>query len=502
MDFLLICLGVFAMYWRTLKFNYIIDDAVERDGYLYNVPLTHPTATKDAKGNVIPCIYDRAPSSWYRCFMIGMHCVNTGVVYLLWGHWAALLFAVHPVCVWGTAWVTGNYYATTTYFCLIAYYFLHTFPNIFGATAAMALFACALNSTIEALAFPFVMLALSIFEHALFIPAIALFPPLVLFLFGKRFTTGMKIREGFINEKRIKGFTPKRLILMTKVMGKYLATTFYPDRLGFFGPFGGNIHDNQDCYDKMHAADKEFWCSLALCAVTFTAGMFIHPQGTLWFFGFVALHSQWKIMGQFFAVRYLYIAAPGLCVLVATTLAAYPYVLCALATYYAVRAYVHIFAFRNLNTIYQNDMDTWPEHAQTLNNMAQSFMRDNSEGKTLPNWKLNLMAAHILKAHAMNPKAWEINMNVACFYAIIGQWPMCLKYTDQAIDILTPLADKPCGPLIQLIAQRERIIKMAGESVAKPTNQGSAETSLPEEPPKEGVEHGTRTTEAAGIECR
>lgn len=491
MNLILLFAGIFALYIRTLKFNYLIDDGVLRDGYLYEVPLTAPMATKDEKtGKIIPCIYERKPSAWYRLFMIGMHCVNTYMVYLLWGFGPAVLFAVHPACAWGTAWVTGNYYATTTYFCLIAYYILHTFPNIWGAGIAMALYATALNSTIEALAFPFVLLAIGNWW------GLAMLFPLVMFLIGKRFTTGIKIRKDFINEKRIMGFSPKRFILMIKVIGRYTMTAIYPDRLGMFGPFGANIHDNQEKYDEMHSANKEFWLSLTLCGVVFIGGMLIHPVGTLWFFGFVALHSQWKIMGQFFAVRYLYIALPGLCVVMGTALGAYPYLLVALATYYVVRTHVHIFMFRNMEALWQNDLDTYPEHAQCWNNMAQCYMRDNQNGKSLPSWQINLMSAYILKAEVMDPKAWEINMNVACFYAIIGQWPICLKYTDKAIDLLKVLADKPCGPLTQLIAQRERIVKMAGESVAEPVNNG-ADAS----PPIQKEQDNGKRTEETSVKC-
>ncbi len=465
MTLVFIWIGIFLMYWRTRKYKYIIDDYVVRDGYLYDVPLTVPqNVDKDGKA-----FFDRRPSQLYRMFMIGMHCVNTSVIYLLWGWGPAVLFAFHPVCVWGTAWVTGNYYATTTYFCLIAFYIMHTFPNVYGTLVALPIYAAALNSTIEALVFPFVVLAIGN-------PwGLALLQPLFMFLTGKRFTTGIKIREGFISENRIKGFSLRRLILMTKVTGRYIFTAIYPDRLGFFGPFGANIHDNQEMYDKMHSANKEFWLNLLLCIVTFIGGMLISPVGTLWFFGFIVLHSQWKIMGQFFAVRYLYIAVVGLCVVMGTALAHYPVLLAVLATYYAIRTYVHVFAFRNVEAIYQNDVDTWPEHAQVWNNLGQVYMRDKPD--QLPAWKMNLMSSYIMRAYDLNPKAWEINMNMACFYAIIGQWTMCLKYTDQAIDILTPLADKPCGPLVQLTAQRERIINQALVATKEPEPQKEKENA-------------------------
>ena len=491
MNLLILCVGILVMYWRTLKYNYLIDDNVKRDGYLYEVPLQAPRAeVKD--GKVIPCIYDRQPSKWYRLFMIGMHCVNTSVVYLLWGWQAALLFALHPIGVWGTAWVTGNYYATTTYFCLIAYYFLHTFDSLWACCIAMGLHAAALNSTIEALAFPFILLSFGNLW------GLAMLLPLIMFLTGKRFTTGIKIREGFINEQRIKGFSLNRIILMTKVVGRYCWTCLYPDRLGFFGPFGANIHDSQECYDKMHEVNKEFWKSLGVCLGILAVGMWVHPIGTLWFFGFIVLHSQWKIMGQFFALRYLYIALPGLAVIAGTLLANHPFLLAVIATYLAVRTHVYIYTFRNMEAIWQNDLDTWPEHAQCWNNMAQCYMRDQQNGQSLPSWKINLLAAYILKAETMNPGAWEINMNVACFYAIIGQWPMCLKYTDRAIDILGKVAEKPSDPLKMLQAQREMIIKMAEDAVKKP----EVGSSFSPENKKEGTENErtiTKNTET-GIE--
>ena len=146
MALLLICALVVLLYWRTLTYNYIIDDNVKRNGYMYEVPEKGASVTH----------FQGKPSKFYRLFMIGMHCVNVSVIYLLWGWAPALLFAVHPIGVWGTAWVTGNYYATTAYFCLIAFYAMSTLPNVYGAVIGMTLFTAALNSTICGLTFPFI----------------------------------------------------------------------------------------------------------------------------------------------------------------------------------------------------------------------------------------------------------------------------------------------------------------------------------------------------------
>jgi len=194
----LICALVVLLYARTINYFYVIDDNVKRDGYMYEVPLD----------GAPPSLWTKKPPKLYRVFMIGMHCVNVSVIYLLWGWAPALLFAVHPLSVWGTAWVTGNYYATTAYFCLIAYYILHVFPNIYGALAAMALFTAALNSTVCCITFPFLFLFIGT-------PwGLTLFFPLFMYLRGKRFTTGIETRLAFNRNKRVNSkLTWRRLLL-------------------------------------------------------------------------------------------------------------------------------------------------------------------------------------------------------------------------------------------------------------------------------------------------
>lgn len=240
---------VVILYIRTINYNYVIDDNVKRNGYMYEVPSEGPP----------PDFWMQRPSKFYRLFMIGMHCVNVSIVYLLWGWAPALLYAVHPLCVWGTAWVTGNYYATTAYFCLIAYYILSVMPNIFTAALALALYTAALNSTICALTFPFVCVAVGLpFGWTLFFP-------LIMYLRGHRFNTGIRIRLDFNKGKRVDAsFTWRRLILMTKVVARYIHTAFIPEKLGFFRQFGRRLHDDQSRYDFMHKANPEFWWSSSM----------------------------------------------------------------------------------------------------------------------------------------------------------------------------------------------------------------------------------------------
>jgi hypothetical protein len=471
----ILLLAIVVLYWRTLKYNYLIDDAVKRNGYLYEAPVTAPPAD----------IYKQRPSAWYRLFMIGMHCVNTSIIFLLWGWGPALLFAVHPVGVWGTVWVTGNYYATTLYFMLISYYILHVFPNVIGFSVAASIYVAALNSTICALPFPVFLIATGNWW------GIPMFFPVWKFMSGRRFQTGYKKRSDFVKEHRVKTpFRSRRLILMTKVMAYYTYTVLFPDRLFMFTPFGENVHDDQKCYDLMHKADWRFWSSFILCLTVLGAGMVIHPVGTLWYFLFMGLHSQFKIMGQFIALRYVYVSMVGMCVVFGTVLQSHPILMTIAVTYLVIRTHYFIPAFSNMENLWKNDLGAFPHSAMAWNNVAAYYMNLGTEGNNA-SWKINRLAFYIIKAYEMNPNKWEITMNMACFYAIMGQWPMCLKYTDKAIELLEPVADKPTSPLQQMYRQRERIIKMAEEAVKQPEGATLSPSNCSEEQ-KVGRENGTR----------
>ena len=472
---LLILVGVVVLYLRTIRYNYVIDDSVKRSGYYVEAPLGAPPEK----------LYSSRPSVSYRLFMIGMHCVNTTVIYLLWGWVPAAIFAFHPIGAWGTAWVTGNYYATTLYFMLIGYYILSVFNNVFGFLAASALYVAALNSTVSALAFPFFLIATGNLW------GFPMLYPLFKFFTGRRFQTGYNLRSSFTREHRVKApFTPRRLVLMVKVMARYIYTVLFPDKMYFFSPFGENVHDNQKCYDDMHRMNQEFWTSLLVCLVVLTAGMMIHPLGTLWFFLFTGVHTQYKIMGQFFAIRYMYTAMVGMCIVVGTAIQSFPILLTVVLTYLILRTHFYIPAWSSMENICRNDLGQFPLSANAWNNLASHYMREGIT-ETSPSWKINRLAYLIQRSYDLNPNIWEINMNVACFFAIVGQWPMCLKYTDRAIALLEPVADKPTGPLETLYKQRERIIKQAEEAVKQPEGATLSPSNCSAEQ-KVGRENGTR----------
>jgi hypothetical protein len=438
MELALIIGLVFVLYIRTLGYNYVIDDNVPRGGYLYDVPMVPPSYE----------FYCTKPKKIYRLFMILMHCVNVWIIYMLWGFGPAIIFAVHPMAAWGVCWVTGNYYATAAYFTLIAYFILHQFPNIWGALVALPIFTAALNSTVCPINFPF-FAAITMFPWGC-----AFLVPLAGFLFGKKFQTGIKIRlEIAKNPRADQTPTLKRLYLMTVVVGRYTYDVLFPGRCGFFGPLGQGCRDKPEVLDYMQSPSKEFWTGLALILSVLTLGLIVQPVGVLWFFIIIALHSQWNLTGQFYAQRYLYLPMIGLCVVAGTLLQPYPILLTVAVTFLAIRTLLFIPAWKNQGTVLKNDIENYPENAQTYNSYAQWVM---SSGKPLGNIQMNELAMNLFRSEEMDKGAWETQMNLAAFFSMLNQWQEAYRRTLVAIDLLKPLGGMS-NPMDALLIQKKNL---------------------------------------------
>jgi len=135
MELLLIIIIVIALYWRTMDYYYLIDDVVRRWGYLLDIPEVSPS----------PNFFAIKPPRARHLFLTLTHAVIVSIIYFLWGWKAALLFAVNPICVACTAWVTGGYYQVTTLFTLISYFFILNFPGFVGLILGSLFFKAGLG---------------------------------------------------------------------------------------------------------------------------------------------------------------------------------------------------------------------------------------------------------------------------------------------------------------------------------------------------------------------
>jgi hypothetical protein len=448
MSFWIIACLIIALYIKTLNYHYIIDDYVKRHEYLWVVP----------DKSINPQFFDNKPSPWYRAFMIGMHIVNSYIIYTLWGWAPSLLFAVHPMGVWGTAWVTGNYYATTAYFTLISYFFFTKAAALLSGPAVSLLLAdgiitsggalaiiyslsgavfffCALHSTVDAMSYPFFLLLTGN------IPGLLSFIPLTIFLNCKRWKKGLGIRKDIVAGRPVDqvGWIWRRPIFMTKVVGRYLITAIAPVNVYFFDKWGEDVRNDKTAWNKYHTVNREFWVCLVISLTVFITGLLVHPVGTLWLFIFIGLHSQFVVLGQCFAQRYLYLPLAGLCAIYAGLFSAYPQAIYFLAGLYAMKTWHVIPNFKTQEALLRNEVASQPDRAGSYNALAQYFI-SRKNLKAYQSWEINYIGSLIRHAYALSPNSWVISMNFCAYLVMIGRLKQAIEMNKNTITLMQKYA--------------------------------------------------------------
>lgn len=421
MSLFLIILIVVALYWKTYKNYFLIDDYTPRHQY------PHPEAqSKDPK------FYLTKPKWWVHPFMITMHCVNVSIIYLLWGWGPALLFAVHPMSMWATAWLTGNWYCTTTYFLLIAYYFIQSFPDaIWAKVVGVWFFWVAMHSTFDAITFPFVLILVGNVVGWIMLPVLGLF------LNGKKFREGLMGRANILDGKVIDrtDYPINRLSVMTKVVAKYTFETMLPMRVKMFDNWAEEVRNDQKEWDKLHAWDGLFFAALALVLSVFALLYMFSPIGALWWFVMIALHSQFNLMGQFYAQRYIYIALPGFCAAVGIILMQFPLLLMAVAGFLACRTYLGMSKFSTMENFLEDDITQCPERGDSYNLLGQFYLTILPLEEYQP-FMINMISYLLRRAVIESPNSWQARMNLAAYLCKIGHVDEGLQETDICIELL------------------------------------------------------------------
>jgi hypothetical protein len=406
MELFLIIVLIVLLYWRTQNYYYLIDDIVRRWGYLLEIPENSPD----------PAFFSIKPPKVRHMFLTLTHAVNVSIIYFLWGWQAALVFAVHPLAVSCTAWVTGGYYQITTFLTLTAYFFLVKIPGIYGALIAATFFTAALGSTITCIGIPFLFL---FFQP---VTGLALFWPLAFYLNGRRFKIGFRKR----NIGKGDAITIRKPILMAKVLAHYIKLTVLPIKLAFFQPMGFEYGKDPQVKKDLESVNKHFWESAAIILVFSIFGFIFSPFGTMFFLMGILPFTQWKVLGQFIAERYMYLPLVGWAIILGSALSSIwviP-VLAVIAGLYIYRSHKYIPAFRNLETLYQNGIEQYPDCVSNYVNLAE---RKLHTGELFEAYKLLKQGLEIDK------KSFLCHANMAAYWLAINRPEMGKYHTEMAI---------------------------------------------------------------------
>lgn len=393
---------IVVLYARTINYYQLIDDGVEMKDTLYVVPTSTPP----------PDFFKTKSPLRKRLWAIGVHMLNTCVIYLILGGHAALLFAVFPISANNVAWITGSYYSTATFLTLVAYYlFIHT-PWFISVPLGMALFGAALNATLVTISFPFVFLLANPIGLCTLVP-------LVFFLFGKRFTTGKKVRQGnmYVTNAVRDVFNLGRAVVCIKVIAHYLYLALVPIQLSFFHALGNKFLVDKKQREDLMRPNAFFFASLGLIAVFLLWGFVLGKLfWAFWFLVIIAAFSQYKILGQFFAERYMYPAIIGI-VSLESSLPEQAFWF--LFGAFVFRVFMFIPAFRSNGALYRNGTQAEPSEPSNYCNLSDWYLLVEPD--------LSLAGYYAQRTMAVDPDDFKPHVNMSSLFMFLKQYPFAIS---------------------------------------------------------------------------
>ena len=400
----ILALTILAIYGKTYRYNLLIDDEVPRQGYLV-------VLTTDEGIRPKPEFYEQKRSWLYTFTALGTFALCVFAIYIQWGFWAALLFTVCPLNVCGVAWGTGSYYMATVWFILVANYFANHI-GLFGKFLSVGFFWVSLETTVSAFAYPFFAMTFGAWG----LPYIM---PLLAFLFGKRFRTGLSKRNKLHSDKRVKSgqIDPMRIFIMPKVIAYYICLSLFPSRLGFF-------HEAPK-FLNTKARDRYFYGSIIVIGLFTLWGFGVSWQMTLWYLLFIGLYSQYTTFGMFIAERYTLVANVGLCVLLSLYLP-HSWLIC-LTCLWGYRAYLYTDSFRNNEQLFSQSVRAFPQTCENFNNLGAIYM-------TRGLWQQALTC--FIASIKLDPvPSSNIFINASMCYEYLGQFTTAVMYIDKATQV-------------------------------------------------------------------
>lgn len=404
MEIVLITILTFALYARTLNYHFMIDDIVRRWGYLYCIPEVSPPYS----------FYNSKPSKWRHLFPVITHILNVIVIDQLWGWKTALIFAVHPLSVPATAWITGGYYSVTAFLTLTAYYFIHNY-HLIGGLLGSLFFTAALGSTITCIGFPFLFL----FQEP---QGLICFWPLLMYLFGKRFITGFGIRNSGRKDK----ITWRKFAVMPKVIAYYVLMALIPNQLCFFRQFGFEYTRNSKMQHEVDSFNFEFYLSIVFLVFFAYVGWLISPFAILWFFITIAPFSQFKMLGQFIAERYSYLPNIGIAILLAKALEPFPFAFTVLVTLYLYRSHIYIPAYRHMRDLYLDGIRNYPDCVTNYANLAELYLQS---GEPLKAYNM------LEQGFKLDPDCFLLHCNMAAYWIQVNNLQRGLAHSKRAVEV-------------------------------------------------------------------
>lgn len=365
---IIILATVYLMYYRTLDYGYIIDD----EDKVTNVAKFKPK-------NKLQYVYWHYKGVIYadhrlaHLFNILVHMIVSVLVYLAFGHnsvsfLSAMLFAVNPVNNQVSLWLAGKHYGVATICVLLAYMFSYVSP---------VFYAMALYTSTNALLFP----VLFLFKQPWWMGLVCL--PAI-YILKHRFMSVINYRLKISTKGMVK-FNAWKIVIYFKTIGYYLCHCLAPINIGMFHEYLHTYGLTDKETKPWQKLDKFFFIGAALIGYVAYASIFnmnLTTFGLVWFLLFTSQWANIIILNHPISERYIYLANVGLMVSLSTLILNTP-LMWVFGTFYAVRLFYFMPAYRNMISYWRSQIHNFPNVALGYNQLALALINFGNMGSAL-----------------------------------------------------------------------------------------------------------------------
>jgi hypothetical protein len=409
MRLLIILVTVVLAYWRTIKYKFIIDD--------------HDHVKKPEERT--PKLLKRVWEHFYgikvtnlkltHAFSVSIHALVCCLIYLVFGmndiaFLTAMLFALNPVNNQCSIWLSGRAYAITTLLFLIGMLYMPLLPLFYGLASWWS---------IGALMTPLLFLVLKPWWLGLIIPLGLL---LIKSKTKECYTAGMNRYKG--TTEIMSEISFRKLIIVFKTLGYYFILCLFPTKLGMCHEYLSTFGLTKKETDKYMKLDLFFFIGIAVVLATLITRQF----GLVWFLVFALPWLNMVVISHLISERYIYLSNIGLMYLLSKLIIGTPFMWIFL-TFYAVRLFYFIPAYRDIICYWKSNTEIFPTVAMGWNQLGLAQLQFGNTGSALDSW---------IRGVQERPNDFRLNYNTANLLLGCGQAQESARFIKSAEENLDP----------------------------------------------------------------
>jgi hypothetical protein len=408
---LFLFLGTLLVYKRTFRYGLVSDD-IPAFRKVEALNKQHPlTWTQKLYWEF------RGVSSMKRghIFSVICHAITVVLIYWAFGNpLAAVLFAVNPITLMVSTWISGRSYGFATALALLSW-ILPAWTVVF--------YSIAIYWSISALSFALVMPYLG-WQWA-WLPGLFIVGTWLRFKRPQHFNvTDKESKISKESNAELRALRPRKLIVFTKTYGYYFFDTIFVYRMGLFHKFLYRFGLNQKEHKIVYSLNRDFWVGVLALGITglgILKGQFLTSVGFAWFFINVAMWGNIITFNQQITERYLYLPAVGLMLALASILPTN--ILLMFAAYYFARLW---WFMPSLESEYWNVEYNVFEAKDLYYIWLSRGVHRYAEGR------YQEALGNMMQAYGMQPDDFKVNYNIFWLGLLLGDTKLAAKHLEDA----------------------------------------------------------------------